>query len=164
MPSCTIVLLWQRFWPHCNDRQMWQRLLVPYLSFILSPILCLPYHKALHFVSCVPFVLPCLYLEDCKYYKFSMELYVDVPLEQTSDTPNSTSAVAVATTLTASESSSLSSTTWMPTPVMSPATFTNQVRTVTATPTVPKNPQSLMRISGKSRGSLSLGRAVGLAS
>ena len=83
--------------------------------------------------------------------------------QSTSDTTTATTPPPAAlTSVTHSSSSSSSSSTWTPTPVISLETVTGQIRTVTVTPTVPPNSQSLTGVSRKNGGGLSTGSAVGL--
>lgn len=78
-----------------------------------------------------------------------------------SSTPSTSTPYSSSTHITSSSSSPTS--TWTPTPVTSLETVTGQVRTVTVTPTVPPNSQSLTGVSQKSgSGGLSTGGAVGL--
>ncbi|KAH6671957.1 hypothetical protein B0J14DRAFT_669432 [Halenospora varia] len=81
----------------------------------------------------------------------------------TSSTPSSTQAPTTSSTPKDTTSSSSTSSTWTPTPVVSLKTVTGQVQTVTITPTVPPNSQSLNGVAkGKGSGGLSTGGAVGL--
>ncbi|KAF4629714.1 hypothetical protein G7Y89_g8431 [Cudoniella acicularis] len=82
----------------------------------------------------------------------------------TSSTPSTTQSPSTSSTLhtTTTTSSSPSTSTWTPTPVTSLETVTGQVRTVTVTPTVPPNSQSLNTVAKNSSSGLTTGGAVGL--
>lgn len=81
----------------------------------------------------------------------------------TSSTPSSTQAPTTSSAPKDTTSSSSTSSTWTPTPVVSLKTVTGQVQTITITPTVPPNSQSLNGVAkGSGNGGLSTGGAVGL--